>query len=378
MNSSKLCWTLLLLASLAGCTSTQYDLLTSEMDNASLQPLLAAYEEKPTTTYYIPTQRGDEPPADLAIHITGCETAERGIILVHGCATDAQSWRFVSGDLGADHRLILVDLLGCGKSDCPDPATLGPDGYSPDAMADRVLQALNACMKNGDLPERLTLVGHSLGGAIALRMMGSEEKRVHYADLLTRIDRMVLLTPLDVEFINPPEVFKRIATMPPYLFELADTLGILREVVAEGIYNAPFDRRFALREDANKRLEMLTRRESLLANQAILRQACPFDGDHLDWDAARRMTADYANVDVPCVILWGAYDDMLPVSMGYKIAHELPAAALYIVPDCKHSAQLEHPKYCADTIRRFSAAEEPLALDYSYPDTRMADSQGGE
>ena len=52
-------------------------------------------------------------------------------------------------------------------------------------------------------------------------------------------------------------------------------------------------------------------------------------------------------------------------SMGHKLAHEVPTAALHVLAECKHSAQLEKPLHCADAIRRFSVAGNPLALDFS-------------
>ncbi len=86
------------------------------------------------------------------------------------------------------------------------------------------------------------------------------------------------------------------------------------------------------------------------------------DGDDLDWAAVQRIVDDYANVDVPCLILWGAYDDTLPVSMGFKLEDQIPTAELYIVEDCMHSIQLEYPVLVAEAIRSFNASNEPLVL----------------
>ena len=110
--------------------------------------------------------------------------------------------------------------------------------------------------------------------------------------------------------------------------------------------------------------EILTNRERLLALQAILKQAIPRRKDgQLDWERAEPIVADYVNIDVPCLILWGEYDETLPLAMGYKLANQIPTAEIHVVPDCKHSMQLEHPVLLAEVIRRYSPADARFSLE---------------
>ena len=360
-------WPALMTIALVGCTST-YRTLVSEEDVPLLSGLLEAAESCPHSTTRIATRLGDEPAAYLAIHETGQPSEDRVVLLLHGCSSDASTWRFVVGALGKDHDLILVDLLGCGMSDSPDPASLGPRGYSPDALAERVMQALDAYL--ADRPDvRITLVGHSLGGAIGIRMTGSPELRARHPRLVERVDRMVLLAPLDVEFPNPPPVIVELAKISEIQIAIGDATGILQELVAQGIRESVCNPERALREDVDKFCSLLTHRETRVPLQAILLQARPMDGDDLDWPAVKSIVRDYANVDIPCLILWGAYDDTLPLSMGYKVAGQIPTAEFYIVEDCKHSIQLEYPVLCADVIRRFTESGEVLveALTPAWP-----------
>ena len=76
----------------------------------------------------------------------------------------------------------------------------------------------------------------------------------------------------------------------------------------------------------------------------------------LDRERIRRIVAGYANIDVPCLIIWGARDSALPISMGYKLMHHIPGAELYILEHCRHSIQIEHPAHCAAVIREFGIA----------------------
>jgi pimeloyl-ACP methyl ester carboxylesterase len=239
-------------------------------------------------------------------------------------------------------------------SDCPDPANLGPHGYAPDAMAHRVLQALDAYLDTRTQQPKITLVGHSLGGLIALRMMGSHELRARYDRVARRVDRMVLLSPVDAEFVNPPATLRAMATVSPMEIAIGDATGILRRRVASGIHDSVFDpRQRALREDVDWLCAALTRTDTLLALQAILRQAVPMNGDRPDWPAIRSIVADYANVDVPCIIVWGRYDETLPESMGFKLTAQIPTAELHVVEDCKHSVHLERPRLAAKLVREF-------------------------
>lgn len=77
------------------------------------------------------------------------------IVLLHGLGGTRLQWMPVAKRLLATHRVILVDLPGHGDSPMPDPFTL-------QAAADAV-DAVLAGEK-----ERVVLVGHSVGGAIAL------------------------------------------------------------------------------------------------------------------------------------------------------------------------------------------------------------------
>jgi pimeloyl-ACP methyl ester carboxylesterase len=192
-------------------------------------------------------------------------------------------------------------------------------------MAHRVSQALDAYLETREQQSKITLVGHSLGGAIALRMMGSRELRARYERVASRVDRMVLLSPLDVEFINPPVVLRELANVTPMEIAIGDTTGILRQRVASGIHDSVYDpRQRALREDVDWLCAALTRTNTLLAN-----------------------------VDVPCLIVWGRYDETLPESMGFKLTAQIPTAELHVVENCKHSVQLERPILAAKLVREF-------------------------
>ena len=342
-----------LVLTLTGCAKSNGG-LRCEDDVAEFASLKLAAAGRPVRTYRIATVTGGAAPVRVALHETGAVDATRTIVLLHGCLSDAACWRFVSGSLGEDARLVMVDLPGCGASDKPAARDVGPGGYSPDALAARVLQALDAGLAGDARRGPVTLLGHSLGGTIALRMMGSADLRSRHESLLRRVDSVVLLSPADLNMPNPPQVFVQIAAVSAAQVALGDVTGILRGRIYAGTRESYDDPTRAVREEAARLHGILLRADTRAAAQAILRQALPRRGNRPHWQAVARLEEDYANVDVPCLIVWGAHDETLPVASGYKLAALLPRATLVVAPDCMHSVHLEQPSRCAALVRDFA------------------------
>src|SRR3989442_3645259 len=80
------------------------------------------------------------------------------LLLVHGIASDSQGWRAVLPLLARRARVIAPDLPGHGAS------AKAPGDYSLGALASSLRDLL---VKLGH--ERATLVGHSLGGGVAMQ-----------------------------------------------------------------------------------------------------------------------------------------------------------------------------------------------------------------
>lgn len=344
---------LIVSAGSTGCVST-YNKLVPEDTIPTLLRLKEAASRQPNATHSVPTRIGSGPELKVALHETGLKLARRLVVLIHGCISDHRVWRFVTGDLGKDHRLLLVDLPGCGESDLIPPDALGSTGYAVDALAERTLQALEKFHAARKAEGPVTLVGHSLGGAVVLRMLANPALRARYPRFSKRVDRAVLLAPADVELVNPPPDLVEVAEVNGLEITVAEALGILREAVAAAVLKSVDDPARALREEADRLHEVMRDGVRRRPTQAMLRQFVPRrDDGQLDWPAIERMVADYGNVDVPCLILWGAHDKTLPRSMGFKLEKQIPGAKLETLPSCKHSPQLEHPTRCADYIRRF-------------------------
>ena len=99
----------------------------------------------------------------------------------------------------------------------------------------------------------------------------------------------------------------------------------------------------------------------------MIAQALPFNLQTMrpDWERVEQLVADYQNVQVPILILWGARDETLPVSMGYKLQAQIPDAELRVIERSMHSLPLERPVVTASNIRQFLESERRDGLQIS-------------
>lgn len=294
-------------------------------------------------------------PVYMAVERKSLQPSDRATVFVHGLFGNRSVWRFITGDLAQDGDLYLVDLPGCGESSKPDPAVVGEGFYSPRSLARCVWTAISKLRDGPDAPARITLVGHALGGMVVLRMLADPTLGKRFAAVRARVDRAVLLAPADVAVEKKYPTFEAIAKLTDFEATIGDALGILDAKIYKSVYEAAADPSRCPRELAELGVETLGTAATRHAAQAMIRQAVPFKtNERPDWERIAALEADYANIDVPCLLLWGRQDETLPLSMGYKLCAQLPRAYLRIVPSCTHLVQFDAPGLTVELIRRFT------------------------
>ena len=97
------------------------------------------------------------------------------ILLVHGLLDSSRTWRKLAPVLALGHTVIAPDLLGHGESDGPTAVDYSLGGHA--GMLRDLLDELGH--------ERVTVVGHSLGGGIAMTFA------YHYPE---RVERLALIS----------------------------------------------------------------------------------------------------------------------------------------------------------------------------------------
>ncbi|CAM5666196.1 Alpha/beta hydrolase OS=Streptomyces alboniger OX=132473 GN=CP975_14610 PE=4 SV=1 [Streptomyces alboniger] len=99
------------------------------------------------------------------------------VVLAHGWTCSTLFWDAQIRDLAADHRVIVYDQRGHGRSAAP----LDPGGYSTRALADDLEAVLTATLAPG---EQAVLVGHSMGGMTIMAAGDRPKFREHTAAVL--------------------------------------------------------------------------------------------------------------------------------------------------------------------------------------------------
>jgi pimeloyl-ACP methyl ester carboxylesterase len=309
----------------------------------------AANLELTTNRISLDATRGK--PLEMALHENSSPQHDRLVVFIHGVFSDSRMWRYLCWDLAHDYDVMAVDLLGCGASDRPDPSDLPPDGYSPDALGKDVLLALR--QRLASQPRRITLVGHSLGAITILNMWAEPSIRNEFADVLQRVDSLVLLAPPDIASNCRTPIFQEIDGMTDLRMTFADIFGILKRRCIQATIGGVADPSLATREEADRLIEIMRHASTRHAGQAMLRQAIPHSKERV-----QEIVASYATLQIPCLIIWGAQDDLFPTFMAYNLTDRLPNAQLRIVNPAMHGLATERPQICSNLLREFVSGKQ--------------------
>ena len=261
------------------------------------------------------------------------------VLLIHGITSSADAWREVIPALAEHHTVIAPDLLGHGGSAKPR------GDYSLGAYASGLRDLLAALGHS-----RVTVVGHSMGGGIAMQLAYQFPERVERLALVSSggLGREVGLV-------------LRAATLPGA--ELVLPL-ITREGPREAIGLAGgLLRLLGLRTAADVRgtalgLASLSEPE---ARRAFLHTARSI----LDSSGQRVSATDrlYLAEGMPTLIVWGERDPMIPVAHGIAAHAAIPHSRLELFPGAGHYPFDEDPERFAAVLGDFVAGTEAAVYD---------------
>ena len=180
-------------------------------------------------------------------------------------------------------------------------------------------------------------------------------RKVVNAQTRRRVAGMVLVTPLDVAIEKPIPVLEYVARLDGLSVGVGNSIGILRERMARGVMESYANPQEAPREEVDRGVRIIATSRLRRATQAMILQATPRRPGQArpDWPVVDRLVEQYRNIQVPVRITCGAHDETFPASMSYKLAAQIPAAQLQVIPECMHSPHLERPRVCAAVIREF-------------------------
>lgn len=250
------------------------------------------------------------------------------LVFLHGFGANRFTFRTWANDLVETHELHLIDLFGCGSAPLPDD-----NRYGPVEQAEVVTRYL----READL-SRVTLIGHSLGGAIALltahrlKQLGEADRLMGlvnvsgpaYTQAIPRfiaLARMPLFGAMLLRAIGPDRLVR--AVLRSILFDPT----LLDEALVEG-YAAP-----------------MRRPDTQHALVATARQIVP--------DRPDELAASFRDISTPTLLLWGRHDHVIPLWVGQRLVQEMQQAQLVILEQCGHAPPEEQPRESLAALRKF-------------------------
>jgi pimeloyl-ACP methyl ester carboxylesterase len=253
------------------------------------------------------------------------------VVMLHGLGGTKASFLPSIAALAPSFRTVAVDMLGFGDSDKPLGASYGP-GYQAGAV-EQLLDALDF--------ERAHLVGHSMGGRVALEL-GFE-----HAD---RIGGLVLMT--------PAMAWLRERRWAPYLRWVRPELGLIQLAPRAAV--EPFMRWLIPGADTSwgqSAIDEFVRTYTSARGRAAFYAAARsiyLDEPHGDdgfWSRLRTLAPE-------SLFIWGRQDRLVPLAFIKHVERALPAAA-HVELDCGHLPQIERPRETHAAIARFLGRADP-------------------
>jgi len=260
------------------------------------------------------------------------------LLLLHGLGCDSTTWLPVLPRLARRYTVIVPDLLGHGQSDKPR------GDYSLGGYANGMRDLLAVLGIN-----KVTVVGHSFGGGIAMQFAYQFPERT---------ERMVLVAPGGLG----PEVsgLIRALTLPGAGAALgALTLRPLRPVVRTSLTVLARSRLPRTRDLSE--VACVYRNLSDPAARSAIRHVI----SHIvDWRGQVVTVADRAYLArlIPMCLVWGNADKFIPVSHAQTAESYAPGAQVHVLPGTGHFPHKEHPERFSDVVDAFVRSTEPASF----------------
>ena len=250
------------------------------------------------------------------------------VVLLHGIARSLEDWAPQHERLSDEHHVISVDLPGFGLSD-PLPGTPGLDNLA--AGVEETLAVLG-------VEPPVHLMGNSLGGAVAMRMLCRDTSVARSLTLVASAgfgkEVTMSLRVLAVPFLGP-RLMKR--------FDRRISTQVERSLFV--------DRALVTVERVDFGLRVVARPAYTTHFLATARTLGGFRGVHRGWRT--ELLAKVAEVGPPTLVVWGDKDLILPAAHLEAARRAFPSAEFHLLPSCGHMPQIEKADEFAAIAREF-------------------------
>lgn len=263
------------------------------------------------------------------------------ILLIHGIGDNSTTWAAVQAKLAQRFTVIAVDLLGHGQSDKPRA------DYSAAAYANGMRDLLSVL----DI-ERVTVIGHSLGGGVAMQFA------YQFPQL---VERLVLVGTGGVT--KDVNIVLRLASLPLG----GEALALLRlplMLPAVQIAGRAFGLVFGSTgwgRNLPDVLRILADLPEPMASSAFTRTLRAV----VDWRGQMVTMLDrcYLTESIPVQIIWGTHDVVVPVGHAQMAHAAMPGSRLEIFERSGHFPFHDDPDRFIEVVERFIDTTEPARYD---------------
>jgi pimeloyl-ACP methyl ester carboxylesterase len=256
------------------------------------------------------------------------------VVLIHGYGDTADGWRRVVPGLIQSHRVIALDVPPFGRSGQP----------AAKKLLDFYKEFLPALLDTLEV-ESATLIGHSLGGAIAL----------HFAlEHTDRVDRLGLVAPAGLGK-RPPWWWHLLAGDPLWHTALSVPSPLTPLLIREGMKRFLDWRLFhdprKLRPDVAHLVDMHCSPKDF--DKLLAAGRCCLDS------YTGTLLEDSARIKAPMWLVWGRHDGLVPSEHARAFARVHPSAHVHVFERCGHYPQIELPTRFNRLLRRWMSDTTP-------------------
>jgi pimeloyl-ACP methyl ester carboxylesterase len=267
------------------------------------------------------------------------------ILLIHGIGDNSTTWSTVQTKLAQRFTVIAPDLLGHGRSDKPRA------DYSVAAYANGMRDLLSVL----DI-DRVTVVGHSLGGGVAMQFA------YQFPQL---VDRLILVGAGGVT--KDVNIALRWASLPVLGSEALALLRLPMVLPALQVLGRVAGTLFGstgLGRDLPDVLRILADLPEPTASSAFARTLRAV----VDWrgQVVTMLDRCYLTQSVPVQLIWGTRDSVIPVSHAQMAHAAMPGSRLEVFEGSGHFPFHDDPDHFVEVMERFIDSTEPAVYDQDF------------
>jgi pimeloyl-ACP methyl ester carboxylesterase len=257
------------------------------------------------------------------------------LLLIHGIGDSSMTWRTVLPALARKHLVIAPDLLGHGRSAKPRA------DYSVAAYANGMRDLLGVLGI-----ERVTLVGHSLGGGVAMQFAYQFPERTERMVLVASGGAGHRVSPL-LRAATIPGAAAALAgiQLPGARMAIGALVGLLGRLDSGLGLDAP---------DLRRVVDALPDARSRAAFIRTLRAVVDWRGQ-----VVTMLDRCYLARGMPTMLMWGSRDSVLPVEHAYQARAAMPGSRLEIFDGAGHFPFRTDPMRFIALLEEFCASTAP-------------------